>query len=667
MINQGKLQWGIIGAGFIATELADGINASETSNLLAVASRDQGKADVFGDKYSIPRRYEGYQEMLDDPDIDAVYVAVPHPLHAEWSIKASEAGKHQLVEKPLAVNAADAKAMIDHAEKNDVFFMEAFMYRCHPQMETLRKLLADGTIGEVQALRSSFSYGSPYDPSSRAFNNELAGGGILDVGCYPVSAARLIAGAVRGRAFLDPLEVKGMARFNGEGTDSFAAAVLRFEDDLVAEVSCGTGLRRMDSATIEIWGTGGRIFIPDPWCPSRYDRDPVRIEVEHYRDGDKSVVLDCPLDLYTYEADMVANHIEARQAPAMTWDDSIGNMETLDRWRADIDLVYDQETPARGTHTITRRPLARRPDAPIPRGRVPGLDKPVSRLVQGCDFNWTMPHTAAVCDEYFACGGNVFDTSHYYGNPVGSCERNLGQWIRNRGIRDEVVVIEKGGNPPNGTPEAIIAELNEGLERLQMDSVDLWLVHRDSPEVPVDELVDVFNELRDAGRMTLFGVSNWSLERMKEAQAYADANDKAYFSVLSNQYSLAEMEANPFPPQLCVSCNATAYREWLTKRKFPVFPWSSTARGYFLDHGPEEPQIAEAFDSAANRARRERARELAGRKGVDPVAIALRWTLQQPFPTFPLFGARRPRELWVALRAFEFELSDDECTWLENG
>ena len=146
--------------------------------------------------------------------------------------------------------------------------------------------------------------------------------------------------------------------------------------------------------------------------------------------------------------------------------------------------MYEQETPARGLHTITHRPLARRPDAPIPRVRIGGLDKPVSRLVQGCDANMTMPHTAVILDEYFACGGNVFDTSHYYGVPVGVRERNLGQWIRNRCVRDEVVVIEKGGNPPHGTPEGITAELNEGLERLQMDSVDIWLMHRDNPEVP---------------------------------------------------------------------------------------------------------------------------------------------------------------------------------------
>jgi predicted dehydrogenase/aryl-alcohol dehydrogenase-like predicted oxidoreductase len=667
MTGAKKLGWGIVGAGFIARELADGINASELSELLAIASRDPAKSGAFGDEFTIPRRYGSYQAMLDDADVDAVYIAIPHPMHAEWAIKAIEAGKHLLVEKPLAVNAADAKAMIDHAEKHDVFLMEAFMYRCHPQMDALRRLLEEGVIGEIGMVRASFSYGAPFDPDVRAYHNDLAGGGIADVGCYPVSIARLIAGAVQGKPFLDPTEVKAMAHLCQTGVDAYAAAILRFDGDLLAEVSCGVGLRMMNAATVEIWGSDGRIFLPDPWCPSRYNRDPVRVEVEHYRDGDRSVVLDCPLDLYTYECDMVATHIEARQAPAMSWDDTIGNMETLDRWRADVGLVYEQETPARAVHTITHRPLVRRPDAPIPPGRIAGLDKPVSRLVQGCDSNMTMPHTSVMLDEYFACGGNVFDTSHYYGVPVGACERNLGQWISNRGVRDEVVVIEKGGNPPHGTPEGIAAELNEGLERLQMDSVDIWLMHRDNPDVPVGELVDVLNELHDAGRMTLFGASNWSLERLMAARAYAEVNGKAFFAVLSNQFSLAEMVANPFPPLLCLSCNTPAYRQWLAEQQLPVFSWSSTARGFFVDPGPGTPEIGSAFRSDMNVTRRRRAQELAEKKGVDAVTIALRWVLQQPFPTFPLFGAQRLRELWIALRAFEFELTEEEHRWLENG
>ena len=119
------LRWGIIGAGHIARELADGINASATGELTAIASRDRAKAEAFGDEYAVPRRYGSYQALPDDPGIDAVYIATPHPMHAEWAIKAAEAGKHMLVEKPLAVNAADARAMIDHAEKHDVFLMEA--------------------------------------------------------------------------------------------------------------------------------------------------------------------------------------------------------------------------------------------------------------------------------------------------------------------------------------------------------------------------------------------------------------------------------------------------------------------------------------------------------------------------------------------------------------
>ncbi|MAE64971.1 MAG: oxidoreductase [Phycisphaeraceae bacterium] len=662
-----KLQWGIIGAGRIAVELADGLRDSSTGELLAIASRDQPRADAFGKKHGAPRCYGSYQALLDDSDVDAVYIATPHPMHAEWAIKGAEAGKHLLVEKPIAVNAADAKAIIDHAEKHDVFLMEAFMYRCHPQMAALRRLLAEGIIGKIGLVRASFSYGAPFDPRERTHANELAGGGILDVGCYPVSAARLIAGAAQGRAWADPLDLKGLGHLCATGVDEYAAAVLRFEDDLLAEVSCGVSLDMINVATLEIFGQKGRIRFADPWIPSRFDRNPVRIEVEHHDRGDLSMEVECPDDLYTYEADTVANHIAERQAPAMSWDDTIGNMETLDRWRAEIGLVYEHEKPQAARSTITGRPLARRADAPIPAGRVAGLDKPVSRLVQGCDFIWTMPHTTVVLDEYFAAGGNTFDTSHYYGEPVGACERNLGQWIRNRDVRDEVVIIEKGGNPPcGGTPEGIVRELNEGLERLQMDRVDIWMMHRDNPDVPVSELVDVLNELRDAGRMTLFGASNWSLERMQAAKSYAETNGRSFFSMLSNQFSLAGMVANPFPPLLCLSANTSAYRQWLADEQLPLFCWSSTAHAFFTA-STIHSGTRSAYGSEANDARSARVRELAEKKAVDTVAVALRWVLQQPFPTFPLFGARRPRELWTALQAFDFELTEDECRWLEDG
>ena len=673
----GRLQWGIIGTGLIAGELADGIRESETGELLAVGSRSQETADAFGETHLVPRRYGSYQALLDDRDVEAVYIATPHPMHAEWTIKAAEAGKHILAEKPMGMNAPEARAMIDAAGKHDVFLMEAFMYRCHPQIRKVRELIADGEIGEVRCIRASFSYHAAFDPDHRAYSQALGGGGILDVGCYPVSLSRLIAGIAHGRCFENPVEVKGTGHLGTTGVDEYAAAVLRFEGDIVAEISCGIGLNMVEAWGAQIFGSEGALFIPNPWIPSRYDREPLNLVLQRHGDGTETIIVEAPKDLYTYEADMVAAHIDERQAPAMSWDDTLGNMETLDRWRGELGLVYEQEKPEKYTFTITRRPLAVRPSAgdaagtpAMKYGSIPGLDKKVSRLVQGADWNHTMPYTAILFDEYFACGGNAFDTSHAYGRPTGVCEVSLGQWIRNRGIRDEVVVIEKGGNPPHGTPEGITAELCAGLERLQMNGVDIWMMHRDNPEVPVGEIIDVLNEHRHAGRCTVFGVSNWSLERLVEARAYCDRTGRSFFAALSNQLSLAEMVDNPFPGYSCLSCREDAFREWLAATGMPLLPWSSQGRGFFtaeterkkMDH----PELARCFHSEQNFARRDRACELAVEKGVEPVNIALAWVLHQPFPTFPIVGPRRHSELWSSLRALDVDLTEEEMRRLDG-
>src|ERR1700722_9820609 len=186
------LNWGIIGTGRIAHVFAEGIAGSQTGTLLAVGSRTQEAADTFGDIWKVPRRYGSYEALLADDEVQAIYISTPHPLHAEWAIKAADAGKHILCEKPLALNHAEAMVVVDAAQRNNVFLMEAFMYRCHPQTAKLVELLRKKVIGDVRLIQTTFSFRSGYDLKSRLLNNALGGGGILDVGCYCTSGARLI-------------------------------------------------------------------------------------------------------------------------------------------------------------------------------------------------------------------------------------------------------------------------------------------------------------------------------------------------------------------------------------------------------------------------------------------------------------------------------------------
>ncbi len=345
------LNWGVIGTGGIAYVFCNGMRFTNTGQIFAVASRTESKADKFVEDFEVPRQYGSYEELLADEDVDAVYIATIHPLHTEWAIKAAEAKKHILVEKPISMNHRKAVSMVDAARKNDVFLMEAFMYRCHPQIQRMVELIQDGAIGEVRFIRASFGYQSNFNPQSRIFNREMGGGGILDVGCYTASMARKVAGAAAGKPFLNPISVKANGIVGPTGVDHIASATLKFENDIVAEittaVACNVG------SGVTIYGSGGTITIPNPWCPSspcRGSRNPVpldtpipasQIVLNSYQHRETSeITVEAERDLFAYEAEMVANHISERQAPAMSWDDTLGNMELLDAWREEIGVVY---------------------------------------------------------------------------------------------------------------------------------------------------------------------------------------------------------------------------------------------------------------------------------------------------------------------------------------
>ncbi|MFH1068887.1 MAG: Gfo/Idh/MocA family oxidoreductase, partial [Candidatus Glassbacteria bacterium] len=259
-----KLAWGIIAAGKIARKFSRGVQHSLTGRLAAVAARDLERAHGFAREFDIPAAYGSYQELIEDPAVEAVYVATPHPLHAEWAIAAARAGKHVLCEKPLAMNRAQAERVVAAARENDVFLMEAFMYRCHPQTARLVELVASGRIGEVRAIRATFSYLGTYDLASLKLDKKLGGGGILDVGCYPVSLCRLVAGVAQGKAFAEPENVQGVAFIGREsGVDEYAAATLTFPGGIIAQCACGVQLQ-MDNQVL-IFGTRGRIEVAMPW------------------------------------------------------------------------------------------------------------------------------------------------------------------------------------------------------------------------------------------------------------------------------------------------------------------------------------------------------------------------------------------------------------------
>jgi predicted dehydrogenase len=348
------INWGVIGAGGIAKVFCNAMRFSKTGQITAVASRSKARADRIATAFSVPKQYTDYESLLADDEIDVVYICTIHPAHAEWAIKAAKAGKHILVEKPIGMNYLEAVAMIGAARENDVFLMEAFMYRCHPQTQKLAALVREGAIGQVLMIRAVFSYDAGKDLTSRAYDNELGGGGILDVGCYTASMTRLIAGTASGEPFLDPVGIKGFARVGPTGVDHYAAATLLFENDIIAEIITGIGVQV--PSKVSIYGSEGMLSVPNPWLPSSPCRDakeplpldtvfpPTSIHLwRHGAPKPEEILIQVDRDLFTYEADTVAENIVHRQSPTMSWQDTLGNMRLLDQWRREGSIIYKSD------------------------------------------------------------------------------------------------------------------------------------------------------------------------------------------------------------------------------------------------------------------------------------------------------------------------------------
>ena len=313
-------------------------------------------------------------------------------------------------------------------------------------------------------------------------------------------------------------------------------------------------------------------------------------------------------------------------------------------------------------------------------GHLPGLDKPISRIVQG-----TMMLSAddldtsfALLDEILALGGNTFDTAHVYGN--GEMERVFGQWIRERGVRDQVVILSKGAHHNEDrrrvTPFDITSDLHDSLARLKVESVDLYVLHRDDPTQPVGPIVDVLNKHQRAGLFQAFGGSNWTHARIQAANAYAAANGLTGFVASSPQFSLAEQIEAPWPE--CVSISgpaAESARAYYRESGVALFTWSSLAGGFFSGRFTPDnlATFTNYFDELcvrcycndANFRRLDRARQLAAEKGLTLPQIALAYVLKQPFDIYSLVGCRNSAEFAENVAALDCDLTPDELAWLD--
>ena len=544
--------------------------------------------------------------------------------------------------------------------------MEAFMYKIHPQTQKLMKVIQENLTSPLN-IRAEFCFSVDVPESHRLVNKELGGGSILDIGCYPMSISRHAVGAVHGKNFMNPVSIEGQGELNSQEIDLNASATLVFEDGSVAKVKSATNL----STTSDVEITDGQttVVIDQPWHCGEFTDRKSQIKIRKANGDEELIDITTDKGLYALEIDHFSETFKDQsiESSLIPHNDSHGNMIALDTWRKALKVVYDEDRGERRKLPIISQETSRES---LPALRIPGLDKELSRVVFGCDNQSDTNHAFAMFDHFYKKGGNVFDTAYIYNN--GKSDFYLGSWIESRDLREKVVVLGKGAHTPDCLPEKIRPQLEETLSRMSTSYLDIYCLHRDNESLPVEGFIDTLNELKDEGLIKIFGASNWSLERFKAANDYAKEQGKEGFTILSNNFSLAHMN-NPVWPG-CFSCSDDDYVDYLKENQIAIFPWSSQARGFFLDSqeftgaahvaDPNREEQERVWGSADNLERRSRCFELASKKSVDPIQMALSFVLNQEFPSFPLIGPRNFFETESSLEATKIELSKDEVAWL---
>jgi dihydrodiol dehydrogenase / D-xylose 1-dehydrogenase (NADP) len=326
------IKWGILGTGNIAHSLATALQPLDDAEIFAVGSRSQDKATAFGQDYGIApdRCYGSYEALVADSDVDIVYVSTPHPFHHDNAMLALDHRKAVLVEKPFTLNATEARALVEKANQQGVFLMEAMWTRFFPIVAQVRSWLAEGMIGEIRYFAADFAVYFDFDATHRLFAPDLGGGALLDLGVYPISFASMVMGN-------QPQEIVSRVNMAQTGVDDTASMVFRYSDGTMANLFTSSRFEGPTEAIII--GSLGTIRVHSKFLHP----DRVTLEV---RDGTHQTV-HIPLEWHglSYQAMEVMGQMQAgnTQSPLMPWQESVAIMETLDRIRADWGLVYPSE------------------------------------------------------------------------------------------------------------------------------------------------------------------------------------------------------------------------------------------------------------------------------------------------------------------------------------
>ena len=315
------LRWGILGTGNIARQFAGQLPQSPRAEMAGVGSRSTESAEQFAARYG-GAAYSSYDGLLADDSIEAVYVSLPNSLHCEWAVKALKAGKHVLCEKPIASNTAQAIEMFEAARRCDRVLVEAFMYRSYPVIAKLIKMVCEGAIGQVKLIRSHFTFNDPVSPEDIHFQPNLAGGSLMDVGCYCINLARALAGS-------EPTAMHAVAHGHASGVDEYAAGCLDFNGQTLAAFTCGMTVEA--DRTTFVGGSEGYLEIDMPWFS-----DGTFTLVTDKGDRRQTIRAAAPMQPYALEAETFAAVVQDGAEPWISELDTLGNMQVLDELRRQV-------------------------------------------------------------------------------------------------------------------------------------------------------------------------------------------------------------------------------------------------------------------------------------------------------------------------------------------
>ena len=662
-----KIRWGIVGTGSIASAFAHSIKHCNQSELISVFGRNKETLEIFSQKFNVTG-INDIEGLVSSNEIDAIYIATPHSSHFEYSLQAMKNNKHVLCEKPIAMNHIESMVLFGLAKDCGVFLMEAYMYRTHPQtFNILKNIESLCDTNEKVEINSSFGFHAEIPKDHRLRNPMLGGGAIMDVGCYPLSMSKLLAGHILKKPYADPISIEASGNLDETGVDSNSKARILFSENIEANISCA--INEVYENNLEIISGDYKLSVSQPWHCGQFQDGYSSIKVYSKNKLVDEISFKDEVGLFTREIDHASECIlnNKLESDLISHADSQSIMLWLDKWRKELGIKCPHELTE--TSQLIKSKFFSTQNKKLEGIKIDGFNKDFSKLALGCDNQTSDIHAFAMFDYFYGAGGRVFDTAYIYNNGMG--DKYLGNWINSRGVQEEIVVLGKGAHTPDCRPECIKPQIIESLEKLNLDKIDIYCLHRDNNDIPVSEFIDALDEIKAEGLIHKIGASNWELERFKQARDFALKENKEPFTILSNNFSLAEMIDPVWPGCVTIDNN---FLDYIDQNNIILFPWSSTARGFFIkkkeiatsDHfsNPSMDEEKRVWHSESNLKKREICFNIAAERNVEPIEIALAYVIQSSKVIFPLIGPRTINELNSSIFATSLNLTDAEIEQL---